>query len=286
LGIWGSFFVGWFGFNYGDYLRWVIIFFGQSQDRKAKELAAKEAQEKAQKVAALRQQNIDHFNQNSSEILNEVKMSFQKGNYKEVISLSAKYLPSQNQELIKLNSKAKTELAAIAKAEKAAKEKAQRDSKTKKIVAKLKTIPSSKYQQNRDLYRQLVKYDPDNAKFKEKLQFYSANIKEQQEKERVEQERLRKEREARIATFGEPPTQSSWDGSYLPVERYLKRVANDPDSIKIDGCTKVYYTENGWLVGCDYRGRNAFGGMIRQSSWFTIVHGRVIKMHDSSAYKP
>jgi transposase len=80
--------------------------------------------------------------------------------------------------------------------------------------------------------------------------------------------------------------QSRWDGSYPPVKECLQRLANDPDSIKIDGCTKVYHTKNGWLVGCDYRGRNAFGGMIRQSNWFPIVHGRVTKMHEASAYKP
>jgi len=52
----------------------------------------------------------------------------------------------------------------------------------------------------------------------------------------------------------------------------------------MDGYTKVYHTENGWLVGCDYRGINAFGGMIRQYNWFTIVHAHVINMLDSTAY--
>ena len=43
--------------------------------------------------------------------------------------------------------------------------------------------------------------------------------------------------------------------------------------------------EKGWLVGCNYRGRNGFGGMIRQANWFTITHGRVVKMDDYSAYR-
>ena len=30
------------------------------------------------------------------------------------------------------------------------------------------------------------------------------------------------------------PIASAWDGSYAEVERYLKRVANDPDSIDVD----------------------------------------------------
>lgn len=262
------------------------IFSGHNQVRKAQEFAAQEAKAKAEKAAVLQQQNIDYFNQNFSKILSEVKSAFQNGNYKEVLSLSSKYLPSQNQELIDLNDQARSKLAAIEKAEKEAKKRAKREAKTKEILAKLKSVPASQFQKNRDLYQQLITYNPGVEKYKEKLNFYSAKIKEQQEKERIEQEKLKKERDERIARFGEPPVQSAWDGSYFEVERYLKRVANDPDSIKIDGCTKVYRTESGCLVGCDYRGRNAFGGMIRQSNWFTIVHGTVIQMHDASAYNP
>lgn len=172
------------------------------------------------------------------------------------------------------------------KAEKEAREKAEREAQTKEILAKLKGIPTSQFQKNRDLYQKLVTYYPDNEKYIKKLDFYSAKIKEQQEKEHIKQEKLKKEHEKRIALFGKPPVQSAWDGSYYEVERYLKRVANDPNSIKIDGCTKVYRTESGWLVGCDYRGRNAFGGLIRQSNWFSIVYGTVIQMHDSSSYNP
>jgi hypothetical protein len=139
---------------------------------------------------------------------------------------------------------------------------------------------------NEHFYQQLVNYNPENKAYKEKLNYYSNKIKEQQEKERIAQEKIKKESEMRIVKFGEPPIQSSWDGSYATVERYLEKVANDPESIKIDSCTKVFHTERGWLVGCDYRGRNGFGGMIRQSNWFTIVHDTVIQMHDASAYKP
>ena len=262
------------------------IFIGQSQERKAQELAAQEANVKAEKAAALKQQNIDYFNNNSSKILGEIKSAFQGTKYKEVLSLSAKYLPSQNQELIDLNNQAKSKLAAIEKDEKEAKEKAEREANTKEILAKLKNVPSSQFQENKNLYQQLVNYNPGVEQYKEKLDFYSAKIKEKQERERIEQEKIKKEREERIARFGVPPVASAWDGSYYEVERYLKRIANDPDSIDIDGCTKVYHIEDGWLVGCDYRGRNAFGGMIRQSNWFTIVHGTVVQMHDASSYKP
>jgi len=86
--------------------------------------------------------------------------------------------------------------------------------------------------------------------------------------------------------FGPMPLQSPLDGSYSEVENYLERVANNPSSVKIEKCTQVYKTDDGWVVGCDYRGENALGGMIKKSNWFTIAHGQVVKAHEPSAFKP
>lgn len=86
--------------------------------------------------------------------------------------------------------------------------------------------------------------------------------------------------------FGAPPQASAWDGTYREVKNYLRRVANDPESIEIDECTGVYHSDEGWLVGCDYRGRNAFGGMIRQSNWFVIRNGTVVAIKDADTYRP
>lgn len=233
------------------------------------------AQEAAQEATAQRQANIDYFKQNSVQILSDVRNSIQDENYDQAIRMASKYLLTNDEELVELNRKAKER-----------KENAEREEKTAQILAKLKTIPESQYAQNRNLYQQLVANNPDNEMYKKKLDYYLAKIEEQQEKAGIEREKRQKEKAARLARFGESPTQSAWDGSYYEVERYLKRIANDPDSIEIDTCTSVYQTENGWLVGCDYRGRNAFGGMIRQSNWFTIVHGTVVEMHDASAYRP
>lgn len=149
----------------------------------------------------------------------------------------------------------------------------------KRILSKLRGIPASKHQANIDEYAKLVKLCPANEKYQGKLKHYRSKLSEQQAKER-------KEQQERLAKFGEKPIASAWDGSYSEVKRYLKRVANDPDSIDIDGCTQVYRTESGWLVGCDYRGKNAFGGVVRNSNWFTIRHGQVVKMEGASAYKP
>lgn len=154
-----------------------------------------------------------------------------------------------------------------------------RKQEEKRIIAKLKGIPATQYQANINEYAKLAKLFPENERYKQKLSHYRGKLA-------AEKKRESQEREQRLAKFGEPPKQSGWDGSYFEVKQYLRKVANDPDSIDIDGCTEVYHTKNGWLVGCDYRGRNAFGGMVRNSNWFTIRHGRVVNMEESSAYKP
>ena len=95
------------------------------------------------------------------------------------------------------------------------------------------------------------------------------------------------ERQAKLeAKFGKKPTQNGFDSSYRVVKSYLESVAKDPDSIKIETCTPVSIDEkNGWLVGCDYRGKNSFGGMTRNSNWFLIKKEKVQKMLPATAYK-
>jgi hypothetical protein len=251
-----------------------VIFGVQDQSREAQEAAAKEAQAQAEVAAALRERNVEYFNQNSAQILGEIKKAISTGDLNGAIALSAKYISAENPELRELNAQARAGQYA-----------AERRETTRRIVAQLKDVPATELEENRNLYQQLVSLNPGVSSYADKLQFYSDKIKEVQERERVAQEKTRKDNETRLAKFGNPPVASAWDGSYLAVNRYLDRVANDPDSIEIDECTEVYKTDKGWLVGCNYRGRNAFGGMIRQSNWFTIVHDSVIQMHEASAYK-
>ena len=112
-----------------------------------------------------------------------------------------------------------------------------------------------------------------SKKYKAKVKFYSDKIKTEE-----------KEKEKRLANFGKQPVQSAWDGSYYVVENYLKRVAKDPDSVKIASCTKVMRNKDGWLVGCTWRARNGFGGMNAETNWFTIRNDSVVRMDKASAY--
>jgi hypothetical protein len=208
-----------------------------------------------------------------------------QGQYQSVLTQAEPYLATNDPRFLEFRTQANAELDRIAKAEAQARREAERLATIKRLVEQLKTIPASEYQRNQVLYARLVNMNPDNEGFQEKLEHYTAKVQEQKRRElkaKVKREKAHKER---VVNFGEMPTQSSWDGSYLAITRYLKRIANDPDSIDIISCTKVNSHADGWLVGCNYRGRNGFGGLIRQSNWFTIRHGSVIQMDDAGAFR-
>jgi hypothetical protein len=142
------------------------------------------------------------------------------------------------------------------------------------LLAAAKVTKASDTEKNVEIYKELVSLNPEEKRYRSKLERYEAQ-------KRREDADAQKE----VAAFGEPPTQSDWDGSYRSVKDFLKRAANDPDSIKIDTCTRVYKAKGeGWLVGCDFRGKNAFGALVRQSKWFVIRHDRVVRVAEANAY--
>lgn len=164
--------------------------------------------------------------------------------------------------------------------------KALRDSAEEALlVERLRSVPASDAERNANMYRRLTEIRPENGRYASRLEHYEGIVEAEEEAAAAERMREARERQQRLAEWGEPPEPSAWDGTYRVVTEYLRRVANDPESIEMDGCTKVYSVEGkGWLVGCDYRGANAFGGIIRASNWFIIRHGAVVEMADASAY--
>ncbi len=90
----------------------------------------------------------------------------------------------------------------------------------------------------------------------------------------------------RQAKFGKRPEISAWDGSYRAVKEYLKAGANDPDSIKFEGCGETMIDESkGWLVGCSYYGKNKFGGQVKNFNWFIIKNETVMQFLSEESYK-
>jgi len=249
------------------------VFAGMAGNRASEENAAKQAKQEAESAETSKQQQIKSFNENSGEIIQQAQTLLDKNDFSGVLTLTSKYLAARDPQLLELNAKARK-----AQSEINAKEK------TQKILLELKGIPDSDLAKNIDLYTQLVSLNPNSQEYQKKYDAYSQKLKKQQEKEQATRDKLEAEKNVRLAMFGKAPEKSKWDGSYLEVKSYLKEVANDPDSIEFDGCTDVYKNDNGWIVGCNYRGRNAFNAKIRQANWFTIVHGKVVKMEDISKY--
>jgi len=149
--------------------------------------------------------------------------------------------------------------------------------------AKAYAIPASDLQGNLKAYQELLELEPDNEFYKKKVAHYEEAIRlEPERRARAEAERKRKERERReaerrVAKWGPMPENSPWDGSVREVKQYLKAVALDPESLKYEHWWPPIYSDSrGWLVKCDWRGKNAFGGYVRSIDVFVIQHGRVV----------
>lgn len=229
-------------------------------NRAEAERAAKERMEQAAAAEAAMQEEWVH---GRDSILSAVRASLAAEQYREAAKIAHEYLFSEDKTLRGLHREA---VDAIEAADNKALEE--------RIVEELKRIPASDVRENRNRYRKLTELAPDNARYQDRYEHYQRL---------VDAEEARKA--ARLAAWGNPPEQSSWDGSYRPVKDYLKEVMHDPSSLDMDGCTPVYAVEGrGWIVGCDYRGKNAFGGVIRQSNWFVIRHNVVLSMEEPDAF--
>lgn len=237
------------------------VFVGQSQDKKEQEIAAQKAQENAEKAALVRQQNIDYFNKNKEKILAQANMALSDKNYQAVMSQTSKYLIAGDEQLKKINNIAKTAIA-----------EKQKSEKTESLLAKLKTVPVSEFEQNKSLYQQLSNMHPDNEKYKEKLTHYSAKIEEEKQA-RIAAEARKKRIEQQF---------SAWDGSHNNLERLIKKAMNDPDSYEHD--ETVYWDMGDHLVvKTTYRGKNAFGGVVRNFVKAKIsLDGEILQILDQT----
>lgn len=90
----------------------IIVFgvlVGQSQDKKAQEVAAQQTKEKAEKTAQLKQDKVDHFTANKNQIILSANSALADKKYQSVISQTNKYLVSGDEDLKKINYSAKSE---------------------------------------------------------------------------------------------------------------------------------------------------------------------------------
>ena len=220
-----------------------VILVSNSQREKDRRISEKQAQEEVERLAIINKENISYFNANKTDIIKDIKLEFDKGNYQQVLSKAKKYLVSDDPELKELNKLAKNKLIEIQK-----KEKAQ------KILDELNTIPSSNLGKNIQLYNELLSLYPDNSKYKAKLSSYSKKLAEKKEKERIAADR-KKRFEKQFST---------WDGSHINFTKFIKQSMNDPKSYK--HVETVYWDRGNYLiVQTTFRGKNSFGGVVKES---------------------
>jgi hypothetical protein len=109
-----------------------------------------------------------------------------------------------------------------------------------------------------------------------------AEAAEREEKRKAERAAKKAEKEERArqakaaaeelvrAYCGPEPERSAWDGIYIGVERYFKKIANDPDSVEFTGCTPAVLKgpPRCWVTECGVRAKNAFGAKILRALTF------------------
>lgn len=131
---------------------------------------------------------------------------------------------------------------------------ANKDKITKKLVAELKTIPTSEFSKNKDRYEQLLELYPTNKKYQSKIAFYSKKI--------ADAEALVNKKLARIKRIRSQF--SGYDGSHSHLEKYVKSTMHNPDSY--EHVKTVYWDKGDYLiVQTIIRGTNAFGGTVSQT---------------------
>jgi hypothetical protein len=219
-----------------------------------REKQAQAERQQAQRDAAAESQRkeLDAFRRNPGPKIAKAQELFRQEKWSDVVRLLKPYLRSNNPDVLKIYN----------------------DALENKLSATVASLPATNVQANYESYKQLAELRPQNATYARKRDSYESKLDEQKAKELAEK-----------LVFGDRPTKSAWDGSYREVEAYLKRVANDPDSIEMVGCTDVFKNDDGWLVGCQYRGNNAFGGKILTANWFRIQRGQVVEVYDHDRFK-
>lgn len=156
------------------------IFVGQSQDKKEQEIAAQQAQEKAEQVEKLRQEAIQEFKLNGQAIISSIEESIAQKDFETAISQADKYMASGDERLKGLREQAASELKLL-----------QQAAKTEELLNELKSVATDDNQKQISIYQQLIALNPENATYKEKESVYSRRLqeaeraKEEQEKRRI-----------------------------------------------------------------------------------------------------
>lgn len=147
------------------------------------------------------------------------------------------------------------EESARAEAEKA------RKAKVAELSGKLSSVGATDYAQAITIYTELVALEPANKTYQQKLERYTKARDAQVAKEaaKLAADLAKAEHQKKLeAQF------SGYDGSHYKFERMIKQAMNDPDSY--DHVETKYIDKGSYIrVFCTFRGKNAFGGTVKNT---------------------
>ena len=186
----------------------------------------------AEKKQAIIVENIQYFQTNKIQILAELSTHLNNQEYRLVLTKAKRYTDANDKDLDELVVKAKEQ----------------------DLLQQVKDKTADNLEAQKKLYAELKSLIPSNHEYVEKYRYFASRLAEKQL-----QQRLAAEKENKIKAQFSP-----WDGSHRALERLVKESMNDPNSYEHDK-TVYRVTDDHIVVTTNFRGKNAFGGVIRDS---------------------
>lgn len=217
---------------------------GVEQEKIAKAEEERIAEVKRADAEEKKAQTIAFFNSNREAVLAKISAYIKDREYGEAVKEAKKYsVVNTDEKLRNLYAEARREL-----------EEEQAKKREAELLERAKGVPYEEFENNLDIYAELFKLRPENNVYKDKLNKYKKLVSEKQRKEQAQRER----KEKIESQF------SAWDGSHRNLERQIERSMNDPSSY--DHVETVYWDMGEHLVvRTTFRGKNAFGGIVKNS---------------------
>lgn len=158
------------------------------------------------------------------------------------------------------------------------------------LYALVKSIPAMQVANNQKYYKYLTILNPENLLYKRKFERYDVKLKKEDKERKIRIAKVDKNFELKEAKASRElelskhrkeiigKQFSSWDGAHRNLERLIKKNMNDPDSYEHD--STVYWDKGGYLIiKTTYRGKNSFGGVVRESiKAKAAIDGRIIEI--------
>lgn len=215
----------------------LFLFFLGLHNNWAKEAEIEYKQLKqSQRISLLNKHTNEYFKENRNSIISKAQSLFLNEEYSVIVNEYRRFLVTGDKELNSIYDKS----LAIVKVK-------EKEENFNFLREKLKKTSVSNYSERNEIYMELVRLYPQNEKYQDLLTFYDSKVKKMAERKKAIEAQL-----------------SPWDGSHPSIVKLIKARMHDPDSFIHD---ETYFDDNEDHVYFEtkFRGRNVFGGVVRES---------------------